>query len=91
MENKIEEIINKLCSHELNKKEAKCEIELLLLTSNNSDKENNILNKAVSAIYFNDNSDYLKSLYGIVNYLTDDKIDLDKENMNKLYNILNKN
>lgn len=85
MDNRIEKIINKLCSHEINKEEAKSEIILLLSTSKNSKKENKILERAISAIYFNDNSDYLKTLYGIVSDLTDSSIDLSKKENIKKY------
>ena len=49
-------------------------------------KSKDALNKAVSAIYFNDNSDYLKALYGIVNDLTDFKQPID---IRSLYKSLN--
>lgn len=49
-------------------------------------KNRSVLNKAVSAIYFNDSSDYLKALYSITNELTSEEDPID---INRLFKSLN--
>lgn len=46
------------------------------------------LNSAVSAIYFNDNSDYLSALYGVVRHLTGIE-EPSEEDIKKLFKDLN--
>lgn len=72
--NNTEQIINKLFNHGISKSEA---IELLEFTKNiPAGNSASALNEAVKAIYFNDSSDYLTALYGVVHHLFD--IDRDK-------------
>lgn len=67
---KIELIIDELCKHETTKHEAKERLLILFGVVSSSDESKEALNEAVSAVYFNDNSDYLRALYGVIRNLT---------------------
>jgi putative lipase involved disintegration of autophagic bodies len=70
MDKKIDLIIDELCKHETTKQEAKERLLILFGVVSSSDESKEALNEAVTAIYFNDNSDYLRALYAVIRKLT---------------------
>lgn len=86
MEEKINLIVDKLCEHKINRKQAKDQLAILIGTESMKDESKEALRIAVSAIYFNDNSDYLGALYSIAKTL----FGCDVYNPEKLFNELNK-
>ena len=86
----VELIIDNLCRHEISKQEANERLLILFSISGNSDASKKALNAAVSAIYFNDSSDYLQALYTVVRELTSgNDLLMNSENIDKLYKELN--
>jgi hypothetical protein len=90
MKDKIDFIIDELCKHEISKQEAKDRLLVLFGVVGNNDDSKNALNAAVSAIYFNDSSDYLRALYTVVRSLTGvNELFTKSENIDKLFRELN--
>lgn len=90
MKDKIDSIVNDLCNHELSKQEAKDKLLVLFSVVGSSDANKEALNAAVSAIYFNDNSDYLRALYTVVRVLTGlNELFTNPDNIDKLFKELN--
>lgn len=90
MEKKIDSIIDELCKHEISKQEAKDRLLVLFGVVGSSDASKEALNAAVSAIYFNDRSDYLRALYTVVRVLTGvNDLFTKSENIDKLFKELN--
>lgn len=90
MEDKMDSIIDDLCKHEISKQEATDRLLVAFSVSGNNNKGNEALNIAVSAIYLNDKSDYLRSLYSIVRVLTGvNGLFTKPENIDKLFKELN--
>lgn len=90
MTEKIDPILESLCKHEISKQEAKDRLLILLSIAGSNDATKEALDVAVSAIYFNDNSDYLKALYKVVRALTGINDILTKpDNIDELFKELN--
>lgn len=86
--NTTEKIINQLLNHEISKKEAINQLKLIKNIPAKNTAE--ALNEAVKAIYFNDSSDYLSALYGVVHHLFQvDRENIDEQFIKTLFNILN--
>lgn len=85
MEEKINSIVDKLCEHKINRKQAKDQLAILLGIESSKDESKEALKIAVSAIYFNDNSDYLRALYAIARTLLGYEVHDPKELFNELH------
>lgn len=78
MKGKIEEVIDQLLKHEINKKEAIQELSILQVTILPPNVKK-ALNASVSAIYFADNSDYRSFHYEVVTSLANIKEPTEKD------------
>jgi len=92
MKQQISDIVDDLLNHKLTRDGAVKNLKTLFSTENVDVQQKEALNAAVTAIYFNDNSDYLRALYKVVRNLTDiNDLFSDDTQINDLFKKLNPN
>ncbi|MCA9372995.1 hypothetical protein KC921_02770 [Candidatus Woesebacteria bacterium] len=86
----IRSVIGRLCQHEISKSEAESQLMVVFGTAQLGGEQKEALDAAVSAIYFNDNSDYLRALHIVARKLSGvNDLFLNRSNIDKLFRQLN--